>query len=34
MATNETAETMSTRNISNRVFPREVCTFGGKNNNF
>jgi len=28
-ATDETAETISTRNISKRVSPRELRTFGG-----
>jgi len=28
-ATDETAEPILTRNISKRVSPREVCTFGG-----
>jgi len=33
-ATDETAQPILTRNISKRVSPREVRTFGGYNNNF
>jgi len=33
-ATDETAEPILTRDISKRVSPRNVRTFGGQNNNF